>query len=143
MKKWIYLIGFTVYSFQAAAQGSGISREQMAIAVQVDMLQHRLGIAGDLYKIQRYQLPVPATEQAETVFAACIATYKQLYTALPEAERAYFFKDEFYKNVIPIVQYFRVPEYARMMIVHRKALHPVTEAPDPKHHEADDAHAHN
>ncbi|WP_222164849.1 hypothetical protein [Edaphocola aurantiacus] len=143
MKKLVYLLSFTVLGVQVAAQEKRSNREQMAIEVQVDMLQHRLGIAGDLYKVQKYQLPVQVTEKAETVFASCMETYKQLYTSLPEAERASFFKEDFYISVIPVVQYFRTPEYASMMIAHKNALHPRPEAPDPKHHEAGGDHTHN
>ncbi|MNU25709.1 hypothetical protein D3C71_140610 [compost metagenome] len=143
MKKWVYLLGFMSFGVRAAAQGSGSNRQQMAIEVQVDMLQHRLSIAGDLYKVQKYQLPVTVTEKAEVVFAACIEAYKQLYAALPESERAKFFTDDFYNRVIPIVQYFRTAEYASMMIAHKNVLYPAPEVPDPKHHEAEGTHTHN
>lgn len=143
MKKMIYLFGFSLLCVQGVASANRSSREQMAIEVQVDMLQHRFGIAGNLYKVQKFQLSVPVTEKAEEVFAACIDTYKQLYTALSEAERPLFFTDDFYKSIIPVVQYFRSPEYSSMMIAHRSALHPVPEAPDPKHYGHNEEHNHN
>ncbi|OJV50893.1 MAG: hypothetical protein BGO31_10485 [Bacteroidetes bacterium 43-16] len=145
MKKIILLIGLaTCSSIPPAIAGSpSDSRTQMTKEVQVNMLTHRFAIAGDIYKVQKFQLPLSVTEKAEEVFNACIKEYKSIFATLPVTERALFFKENFYNEVIPIVQYFRIPEYAQMMIQHRDSLHPKPEVPDPKHHDHEEAHQHN
>lgn len=144
MKKIICLFSLAIISLsilpKAKAQNS---RAQMAKEVQADLLLHRFAIAGDLYKIHKFQLPVTINEKAEEVFNTSITGYKTLFATLSEAERPLIFKEDFYTTVIPIVQYFRIPDHAQMMIQHRDSLHPKPEAPDPKHHEHEGEHNHN
>lgn len=145
MKKIILLVCLAACSsiHPAIAGSPSDSRTQMTKEVQVDMLFHRFAIAGDLYKVQKFQLPLSVTEKAEAVFNACMTEYKSIFATLSGTERALFFKEDFYHKVIPIVQYFRIPEYAQMMIQHRDSLHPKPEVPDPKHHDHEEAHQHN
>lgn len=144
MKKIICLLSIAAFSIGVpAASPAQDSRAQIAKEVQVDLLLHRFGIAGNLYKVHKFQLPVTVDEKADEVFATCISNYKALFATLSETERPLFFKEDFYTAVIPIVQYFRIPEYAQMMLQHRDNLHPEPEAPDPKHHEHEGTHNHN
>lgn len=144
MKKIICLLSIAALSIAAPpASQAQDSRTQMAREVETDLLLHRFGIAGNLYKVQKFQLPVTAHEKAEEVFNSCINNYKAFFATLSETERPLFFKEDFYNTVIPIVQYFRIPEYAQMMLQHRDSLHPKPETPDPKHHEHEGTHHHN
>lgn len=144
MKKIICLFSLIALSVAVPATSQAQdSRTQMAKEVETNLLLHRFGIAGNLYKVQKFQLPVTVNEKAEEVFTACILKYRALFTSLSETERPLFFKEDFYTAVIPIVQYFRIPEYAQMMLQHRDSLHPKQETPDPKHHEHEGVHHHN
>lgn len=144
MKKIICLFSLAIISLSASPKANAQdSRIQMAKEVQADLLLHRFAIAGDLYKINKFQLPVTVNEKAEEVFNTSISGYKTLFATLSEAERPLIFKEDFYTIVIPIVQYFRIPDHAQMMIQHRDRLHPKPEAPDPKHHEHEGEHEHN
>jgi len=144
MKKIICLLSITAFSIIVPATSQAQdSRTQMAKEVETDLLLHRFGIAGNLYKVQKFHLPVTVNEKAEEAFKDCIVKYKTLFDKLSETERPLFFKEDFYNTVIPIVQYFRIPEYAQMMLQHRDSLHPKAEMPDPKHHEHEGTHPHN
>lgn len=144
MKKIICRLAVAAFSIGLpAASLAQDSRAQVAKEVQVDLLLHRFCIAGNLYKVHKFQLPVTENEKADEVFATCISNYKALFAALSETERPLFFKEDFYTTIIPIVQYFRIPEYAQMMLQHRDNLHPKPQAPDPKHHEHEGTHNHN
>lgn len=144
MKKIICLFSLAALSaLVPASSRAQDSRTQMAKAIETDLLLHRFCIAGNLYKVHKFQLPVSINEKAEEVFADCIVKYKVLFAKLPETEKPLYFKEDFYHTVIPIVQYFRIPEYAQMMILHRDNLHPKPETPDPKHHEHEGKHNHN
>lgn len=129
-------------SSQAAGETPNNGRDSISKAVAVDILLHRFCIAGDMYKVQKYKLDYAATVSADSLFLACVKDYRQYYESMVPEKRAQYFSDAFYETVIPVVQYFRMPELARTFLDHQALLHPKKPVPDPKHHEGHEEHQH-
>lgn len=119
------------------AQSLAAVRDSLANVVAVNILEHQILIAGELYKVSKFKLPYRNSTNADSLYEYCVAQYKQLYASIADSKRAFYFSDRFYDATIPVMQYFRNPDVPRLFIMHQQELHPRPVMPDPKHHETD------
>lgn len=125
------------------AQSMVAVRDSMARVASVNVLGYQFLILGELYKADKYKLPYRHQVNTDSMYQGCMVTYKNIFTAISPEQRAVYFPDKFYEQVIPVVQYFRNPDVASMLIQHRETLHPKAPVPDLKHHDAGSGHHHH
>jgi hypothetical protein len=138
----IFLLAAGLKGNHCSAQSVAAARDSMALVVQVNILGHRFLIAGELYKVGKYKLPYNKPANADSLYQYCVKEYNRIYTAISPEKRALYFSDIFYEQTIPVAQYFRNQEVARLLISHQQELHPTAAAPDPKHHDGHPHHHH-
>lgn len=127
----------------AAAQQALAPRDSMAIALQVEVLKHRIVITGCLYRAGKFRIPLAGASGADSLMPVYMAEYRDLYSRIPESMLPGYFNDAFYQETIPAIQYSRNPYWAGLLLRHREQLHPAPPLPDLKHHdEAEKDHVH-
>lgn len=120
----------------AGAQPAAFTtKDSISSAIHIDILKNEFLIAGDLYKIKKYRLERGLTTNPDSLLQQSMIRYNNLFAALPEKRQQHFFSDDFYNEVIPVVQYFRNAHDVDQLMEHHKALHPKAPVPDPKHHD--------
>lgn len=126
----------------AEAQSLAAVRDSLANMAAINILEHQILIAGELYKVRKFKLPYSNTTNADSLYEYCVAQYRQLYATIAAGKRPFYFSDRFYDATIPVTQYFRNPDIPQLFIIHQQELHPRPVAPDPKHHDAGSHHNH-
>lgn len=138
-----FMLLFGVGDNACKAQSMEAVRDSMARVTSVTVLGYQFMIAGELYKADKYKLPYRHETNADSLYQDCMSTYKKIFNSISAERRAACFPDTFYEQVIPVVQYFRNPDVASMLIRHRETLHPKAPVPDLKHHDAEAGHNHH
>ncbi len=136
----LLLFALLLLTLRSQAQPGNNLTDSLARVYRVDILKHQLLIAGNLYKIKKFRLPVTTTANPDSLFRLCMQEYRDICNTIPATVQAVYFSDSFYNETIPVAQYFRSPADATLLISDRERLHPGPAIADPKHHDEQDHH---
>lgn len=139
----ILMVLTSLQSSSSQAQEQALSqRDSIGYRLNIDILNRQFLIAGDPYKINKYKLQPRPKINADSLFTQCIDEYQKILDALPQQKQPGFFSENFYIQVIPVIQYFRNAFLLNRFEADRQRLHPREAEPDPKHHEHEADHDH-
>lgn len=142
-------IGIYLFLTIASNLGNNVKAQNAAIDLQKDslsklcdasILYKQFLIAGEYYKIKKYKLNNYRLIQSDSFMQSLEKEYRRQYQQLDIYSAQYFFTENFYIEVIPIVQQYRNAAFVSLLMEHSNQLYPKPKVPDPKH---DKEHRHS
>ncbi|MFA6059182.1 MAG: hypothetical protein WC756_13340 [Taibaiella sp.] len=109
-------------------------KDSIGMVINIDILKHEILIAGDRYKLKKYRLETNPEERPEELLRDALTKYQNLFAGIQTDKQQYYFTNDFYDVIIPVVQYFNSAYYVSLLMEHQDRFHPKVAVPDPKHH---------